>query len=108
MSAVASLIMEAGDFSLSHAVDLDHQGGAKSSTRAILSELSTTPSQWMGSFSNSGWTAWVLISPKLRGVKFLTKTETGRRWRVLFQEDRTTSGPDLTGMRTNFLQLVDA
>ena len=58
--------------------------------------------------SNSGWTAWTLIEPKLRAVEFLTKTETGRRWRVLFQEDRTSSAPDLTGMRTNFLQLVDA
>ena len=108
MSAVASLIMESGVFSLSHAVDLDHYGGAKSSTRAILSELATTPSQWVGSFSESGWTAWVLIDPKLRYVEFLTKTETGRRWRVLFQEDRTASTPDLTGKRTNFLQLVDA
>ena len=41
MSAVASLISETGVFSLSHAVDLDHYGGTKSSTRAILSELPT-------------------------------------------------------------------
>ena len=108
MSAVASLISETGDFSLSHAVDLDHYGGKKSSTRAILSELPTSPSQWTASFSDSGWTAWTLIDPKLRPVEFLTKTETGRRWRVLFQEDRTSSAPDLTGKRTNFLHLVDA
>ena len=108
MSAVASLIASSGVFSLSHEVNLDHWGGAKSSTRAILSELSTTPSQWTGSFSESGWTAWVLIDPKLRYVEFLTRTETGRRWRALYQEDRATSGPDLTGMRTFFLQLVDA
>ena len=108
MSAVASLISESGDFSLSHAVDLDHYGGETSSTRAILSELPSSPSQWTASFSNSGWTAWTLIDPKLRPVEFLTKTETGRRWRVLFQEDRTSSARDLTGKRTNFLQLVDA
>ena len=108
MSAVASLISESGVFSLSHAVILDHFGGTKSPTRAILSELSQSPSQWTGSFSNSGWTAWTLIEPKRRPVEFLTKAETGRRWRVLFQEDRTSSATDLTGKRTNFLQLVDA
>ena len=108
MSAVASLISESGVFSLSHAVDLDHYGGETSSTRAILSELATTPSQWVGSFTESGWTAWTLIEPKLSAVEFLTKTKTGRRWRVLFQEDRTSSARDLTGKRTNFLQLVDA
>ena len=108
MSAVATLISSSGVFSLSDEVVLAHAGGAESFTRAILSELATTPSQWTASFSNSGWTAWTLIDPKLRPVEFLTKTETGRRWRVLFQEDRTSSARDLTGKRTNFLHLVDA
>ena len=98
MSAVASLISESGVFSLSHAVILDHFGGTKSPTRAILSELSQSPSQWTGSFSNSGWTAWTLIEPKRRPVEFLTKAETGRRWQSCCSKiDRTSSAcNDLT------------
>ncbi len=108
MSAVASVIAETGGFSLSHPVNLVHYGGTKSSTRAIISKLPQTPSQLMGSFSKSGWIAWVLIEPKRRPVEFLTSAASGRRWRVLSQEDRTSPPTDSTGKRTNFLQLIDA
>ena len=57
-----------------------------------------------GAFSDSGWTAWTLIEPRRRPVEFLTESDTGRRWRVLFQEDRTAGAKD--PMKTFFLQLI--
>ena len=104
MSAVASLISESGDFSLSHAVDLDHYGGARSETRALIQELPQSGAQLKSAFSDSGWTAWTLIEPGSPPVEFLTESDTGRRWRVLFQEDRTAGAKD--PMKTFFLQLI--
>ena len=104
MSAISSVISATGPLSLSTAVFLDHYGGARSETRALLPELPESGVQLTGAFSDSGMTAWTLIEPGSPPVEFLTEGGTGQRWRVLFQEDRTSGVAD--PMKTFFLQLI--